>query len=105
MISVQNFWTTKINEDENWKIIQQICVFDKEKGENDFGSNLNYSINEPYFEQTLSLGEEKLTILLYQVNGDVTIFSKHDKGENIFWGKTNMSENEYKLKLFFRGGN
>ena len=50
MISVQNFWTTKINEDENWKIIQQICVFDKEKGENDFGSNLNYSINEPYFE-------------------------------------------------------
>ena len=31
MNSVQNFWTTKINEDENWSKIQQIFVFDKER--------------------------------------------------------------------------
>ena len=90
MNSVQNFQTTKINEDENWRIIHQICVLDKEKGEHDFVSNLNYCINEPYFEKTLSLRDEvekKLTVLLYQISGDVTIFSKHDKGEKIFLGK------------------
>ena len=56
MNNTQNFWMTKINEDENWRIIQQICVFDKGKGEHDFGSNLNYSINAPYFEKTLCWG-------------------------------------------------
>ena len=52
-----------------------------------FGSNLNNYLNEPYFKKRLSLGEKKLTVLLYQISGDVTIFSKHDKGEKIFWGK------------------
>ena len=72
---------TKINKDENARIIQQICVFDKEKGEYEFRSNLNYCINEPYFEKTLSFGdkdEKKLTILLYQVSGDMTVFSNLD---------------------------
>ena len=61
---LEKFWMTK-NENENWKIIQQICILDKKKGKHNFGSNLNYSINEPYFEQTLSLGEKKLTGFLY----------------------------------------
>ena len=57
---------TKINKDENLGIIQQIFFFDKEKGEPDFRSNLNYCINDPYFEKMLSLGDEvekKLTVL------------------------------------------
>ena len=82
---LEKFWMTK-NGDGNRRIIQQICVFDKKKGEHNFGSNLNYSINKPYFEQQLSLGEKKLTVLLYQISGDVTEFSKYGKGEN-FLGK------------------
>jgi hypothetical protein len=27
----EKFWNTKINENENWRIIQQICVFDEER--------------------------------------------------------------------------
>ena len=57
---------TKINKDENLGIIQQICFLDKEKGEHDFTSNLNYCINDPYFEKMLSLGdgvEKKFTVL------------------------------------------
>jgi hypothetical protein len=49
--------------------------------------------------------EKKLAIFLYQVSGNVTIFSKHDKGEKIFGEKTNINENEYKLILFFWVGN
>ncbi len=107
----EKFWTTKINEDENWRIIQQICVFDEERsnltlGRYNFqvatdcinhiiGPDLehyyvpNYCINDPYFEKTLSLvdnGETKLTLLLYDVSSDTTItgtFSNHDKGETI----------------------
>ena len=45
--------------------------------------------HNPYFEKTLSLVgkvEKKLTVLLYQVSGDVTVtgeFLNHDKGEKI----------------------
>ena len=56
MNNTQNFWMTKINKNENRRIIQQIYVFDKEKGEHNFGSNLNYCINEPYFEKTFLWG-------------------------------------------------
>jgi hypothetical protein len=56
MNNTQNFWMTKINKNENRRIIQQIYVFDKEKGEHDFGSNLNYCINEPYFEKAFLWG-------------------------------------------------
>ena len=53
------------------------------------------------FEKTLSLGDEveiKLTVLLYQISGDVREFSKHDKGKKYFREKTNMleiKENEF----------
>ena len=130
----EKFWMTKINEDENWRIIQQICVFDEERANMTLGRyNFevatdcinhiigaegehyyvpNYCINDPYFEKTLSLvdeGENKLILLLHDVSSDVTItgeFSNHDKGEKIkkyFREKTNMNENEYKLRLFFSG--
>ena len=56
MNNTQNFWMMKINKNENRRIIQQIYVFDKEKDEHDFGSNLNYFINEPYFEKTFLWG-------------------------------------------------
>ena len=45
--------------------------------------------HNPYFEKTLSLQgkiKKKLTVLLYQVNGDITVtgeFSNHDKGDKI----------------------
>ena len=48
--------------------------------------------------------EKKLTVHLYQISGDVTEFSKHGKGEKIFGEKTNMNENEYKLRLFLGVG-
>ena len=130
----EKFWMTKINEDENWRIIQQICVFDEERANMTLGRyNFevatdcinhiigaegehyyvpNYCINDPYFEKTLSLvdeGEKKLILLLYDVSSDLTItgeFSNHDKGEKIkkyFREKTNINENEYKLRLFFSG--
>ena len=130
----EKFWTTKINEDENWRIIQQICVFDEERanltlGRYNFevavdcinhiiGSDgehyyvPNYCINDPYFEKTLSFKDEeekKINLLLYDVSTDTTIsaeFSNHDLGSKIkkvFIEKTNMNENEYKLRLFFSG--
>ena len=130
----EKFWTKKINEDENWRIIQQVCVFDEERANMTLGrynfevaDNCvnhiigpegehyyvpNYCINDPYFEKTLSIkdeGEKKITLLLYDVSTDTTInaeFSNHDKGEKIkklFIEKTNMKENEYKLRLFFSG--
>ena len=53
------------------------------------------------FKKTYFLGDEveiKLTILLYQIIGDVREFSKHDKGKKYFREKTNMleiKENEF----------
>ena len=107
----EKFWTTKLNEDENWRIIQQICVFDEERanltlGRYNFevaedcinhiiGPNgmhyyvPNYCINDPYFEKTLSMKdveEKKIKLVLYDVATDTTInheFSNHDKGETI----------------------
>ena len=107
----EKFWTTKINEDENWRIIQQICVFDEERSNMTLGRyNFevavdcinhiigpdgehyyvpNYCINDPYFEKTLSLKDEeekKITLLLYDVSTDTTItseFSNHDTGKTI----------------------
>ena len=52
--------------------------------------------HNPYFEKILSLVgkvEKKLTVLLYQVSGDVTVtgeFSNHDKVKKI---KTYFREN------------
>ena len=107
----EKFWTAKINEDENWRIIQQICVFDEERANMTLGRyNFevavdcinhiigpdgehyyvpNYCINDPYFEKTLSLkdeAEKKITLLLYDVSTDTTItseFSNHDTGKTI----------------------
>jgi hypothetical protein len=107
----EKFWTTKINEDENWRIIQQICVFDEERSNMTLGRyNFevavdcinhiigpdgehyyvpNYCINDPYFEKTLSLKDEeekKITLHLYDVSTDTTItseFSNHDMGKTI----------------------
>jgi hypothetical protein len=107
----EKFWNTKINENENWRIIQQICVFDEERANMTLGRyNLevavncinhivgaqgehyfvpNYCINDPYFEKELSLkddGEKKLHLLLYDVSTDTTIkhdFSNHEKGSDI----------------------
>ena len=107
----EKFWTTKINEDENWRIIQQICVFDEERSNMTLGRyNFevavdcinhiigpdgehyyvpNYCINDPYFEKTLSLKdqeEKKIKLLLYDVSTDTTItseFSNHDTGKTI----------------------
>ena len=107
----EKFWTTKINEDENWRIIQQICVFDEERANMTLGRyNFevaedcinhiigcdgehyyvpNYCINDPYFEKELNNKDEQektLHLLLYDVSTDTTIkhdFSNHDKGEKI----------------------
>lgn len=107
----EKFWNTKITENENWRIIQQICVFDEERANMTLGRyNFevavdcinhiigaegehyyvpNYCINDPYFEKTLSLkdnGEKKLHLYLYDVSTDTTIkhdFSNHDKGSDI----------------------
>ena len=105
------FWTTKIEENDNWRIIHQICVFDEERanltlGQYNFevaencvnhiiGNNgehyyvPNYSINDPYFEKELNnkdVEEKKIKLCLYDVSSDTTIkeiFSNHDKGETI----------------------
>ena len=105
------FWTTKIEENDRWRIIQQVCVFDEERanmtlGRYNFqvatncvnhiiGSNgehyyvPNYCINDPYFEKTLTLKdveEKKLNLILYEASNNKTIkheFSNHDKGEKI----------------------
>ena len=107
----EKFWTTKIEENENWRIIQQICVFDEERanmtlGRFNFevaencvnhiiGSNgehyyvPNYCINDPYFEKELNtedMPEKKINLFLYDVSSDTTIkeiFSNHDTGEKI----------------------
>ena len=105
------FWTTKIEENDRWRIIQQVCVFDEERanmtlGRYNFqvatncvnhiiGSNgehyyvPNYCINDPYFEKELKLKdveEKKLNLILYEASNNKTInheFSNHDKGEKI----------------------
>ena len=107
----EKFWTTKIEEDENWRIIQQICVFDEERANMTLGRyNFevavdcinhiigpdgehyyvpNYCINDPYFEKTLSLkddGEKRLTLLLHDFSNDMSVtaeFSNHDSGKKI----------------------
>ena len=107
----EKFWTTKIDEDENWRIIQQICVFDEERANMTLGRyNFevatdcinhiigadgehyyvpNYCINDPYFEKTLSLKDEeekKLTLLLHDFSNDMSVtaqFSNHDTGKKI----------------------
>ena len=107
----EKFWSTKIEENENWRIIQQVCVFDEERanmalgrfnfevaencvnhiigsdGEHYFVPN--YCINDPYFEKELKekdVPEKKIKLFLYDVSSDITIeesFSNHDTGEII----------------------
>ena len=107
----EKFWTTKINENKNWQIIQQICVFDEERanltlgrynfevaencinhiidndGEHYFVPN--YCINDPYFEKELidkNVPEKKVKLFLYDVDCDNTIeevFSNHDTGSTL----------------------
>ena len=105
------FWTTKIEENENYKIIHQICVFDEERanlalGRYNFevaedcvnhiiGTNgehyfvPNYCINDPYFEKNLikeDVPEKKIKLFLYDVSREHNfeeIFSNHDTGEKI----------------------
>ena len=107
----EKFWTTKIEENENWRIIQQICIFDEERanitlGRFNFevaencvnhiiGNNgehyfvPNYCINDPYFEKELKeddVPEKKIKLFLYDVSSDTTIeetFSNHDTGQTI----------------------
>ena len=107
----ENFWTTKIEENSKWRIIQQICVFDEERANltlghynfqvaencvnhiiDNHGKHYfvpNYCINDPYFEKELiqtNEPEKKIKIFLYDVSCDNTIeeeFSNHDTGEKI----------------------
>ena len=107
----EKFWSTKIGENENWRIIQQICVFDEERANMTLGrfnfevaENCvnhiigshgehyfvpNYCINDPYFEKELKredVPEKKIKLFLYDVSSDTTVeetFSNHDTGEKI----------------------
>ena len=107
----EKFWLTKLNEDENWRIIQQVCVFDEERANMTLGrynfqvaENCvnhiigndgehyyvpNYCVNDPYFEKEISLKdvpEKKVKLNLYDVASDTNIkyeFSNHDKGEEM----------------------
>ena len=107
----EKFWTTKMEENSNWRIIQQICVFDEERANltlghynfqvaencvnhiiDNHGKHYfvpNYCINDPYFEKELiqtNEPEKKIKIFLYDVSCDNTIeeeFSNHDTGETI----------------------
>ena len=107
----EKFWSTKIEENENWRIIQQICVFDEERANMTLGrfnfevaENCvnhiigshgehyfvpNYCINDPYFEKELKredVPEKKIKLFLYDVSSDTTVeetFSNHDTGEKI----------------------
>ena len=107
----EKFWSTKIEENENWRIIQQICVFDEERANMTLGrfnfevaENCvnhiigshgehyfvpNYCINDPYFEKELKkedVPEKKIRLFLYDVSSDTTVeetFSNHDNGEKI----------------------
>ena len=105
------FWTTKIAENENYRIIHQICIFDEERanlalGRYNFevaedcvnhiiGTNgehyfvPNYCINDPYFEKKLikeDVPEKQIKLFLYDVSKENNIegsFSNHDTGENV----------------------
>ena len=107
----EKFWNTKEEENQNWRIIHQICVFDEERanmtlGQYNFevaencvnhiiGNNgehyyvPNYCINDPYFEKKLNekdIPEKKIKLFLYDVGSDTTVeetFSNHDTGEII----------------------
>ena len=107
----EKFWTTKIEENENWRIIQQVCVFDEERANMTLGrfnfevaENCvnhiigshgehyfvpNYCINDPYFEKELKnedVPEKKVKLFLYDVSSDTAVeetFSNHDTGEKI----------------------
>ena len=107
----EKFWSTKIEENENWRIIEQICVFDEERANMTLGrfnfevaENCvnhiigshgehyfvpNYCINDPYFEKELKredVPEKKIKLFLYDVSSDTTVeetFSNHDTGEKI----------------------
>ena len=107
----EKFWSTKIEENENWRIIQQICVFDEERANMTLGrfnfevaENCvnhiigshgehyfvpNYCINDPYFEKELKredVPEKKIKLFLYDVSSDTAVeetFSNHDTGEKI----------------------
>lgn len=108
----EKFWIKKINEDERWKIIQQVCVYDEERsnltlGRYNFevadncinhiiGANgehyyvPNYCINDPYFEKELSTEEEnqnkEITVYLYDNANDHSLkvkISNHDTGKKI----------------------
>ena len=107
----EKFWTTKIEENENWRIIQQVCVFDEERANMTLGrfnfevaENCvnhiigshgehyfvpNYCINDPYFEKELKkeeVKEKKVKLFLYDVSSDTAVeetFSNHDTGEKI----------------------
>ena len=108
----EKFWEKKINEDERWRIIQQICVYDEERanltlGRFNFevadkcinhiiGSNgehyyvPNYCINDPYFEKELSKEDEnqnkEINIFLYDSTNDHSLkikVSNHDNGKKI----------------------
>ena len=107
----EKFWTTKIEENENWRIIQQVCVFDEERANMTLGrfnfevaENCvnhiigshgehyfvpNYCINDPYFEKVLKnedVPEKKVKLFLYDVSSDTAVeetFSNHDTGEKI----------------------
>ena len=129
----EKFWSEKIEEDENWRIIQQICVFDEERanltlGRYNFevaedcinhiiGSDgehyyvPNYCINDPYFEKGLSVrvgGEKKINLILREDSTNSEIkhqFSTCDKGETI---KKVIREklkigDDYRIRLFFSG--
>ena len=74
----------------------------------------NYCINDPYFEKELlkdDVEEKKINLNLIEKSGNDQYnikveFSNHDSGQNIkkaFIEKTNMNENEYKLRLYFSG--
>ena len=41
----ENFWTTKIEENSKWRIIQQICVFDEERANLTLG-HYNFQVAE-----------------------------------------------------------
>ena len=129
----EKFWSEKIEEDENWRIIQQICVFDEERanltlGRYNFevaedcinhiiGSDgehyyvPNYCINDPYFEKGLSVRvdkEKKINLILYEVATNSEIkhqFSTYDKGETIknVIRKELKIGDDYGIRLFFSG--
>ena len=72
----------------------------------------NYCINDPYFEKELVKNDEeekKIILNLFVSNDKINLkeeFSNHDNGEKIkkvFSEKTNMNEDEYKLRIIFSG--